>query len=229
MKMFKLVLTLASMAVLTACAGTDEVTRGSGLTPDTLVQSEMRAASKNWSVADVRVTVPKTLRVSEANLYYPWTDIVWRGEPFGNRHAQVARILEFGLSRGLTHLDGPRAVFFDITLKRFHALTEKARVSVGGVHNIIFDLTVRDAVTGVTLQGPVEIELDLKAYGGARALAAMQRGHTQKVRIESHLTNTMRRQFGSEKINPFTYKPLPDVAEVGDAVIVPGEEAALDG
>ncbi|MEM6595292.1 MAG: DUF6778 family protein, partial [Pseudomonadota bacterium] len=186
MRMLKLVLALVSLGVLAACSGTNEVTRGSGITPETLVQSEMREASKGWTVKDVRITVPKTLKVSEANLYYPWADIVWRGEPFGNRYAQVERILDFGLTRGLNHLDGPRPVNVDITLKRFHALTEKARVSVGGVHNIIFDLSVKDAASGALLQGPVEIELDLKAYGGTRALQAMQKGHTQKVRIESH-------------------------------------------
>ncbi|MCY4334292.1 MAG: hypothetical protein OXC60_06420 [Litoreibacter sp.] len=229
MNILKQAVFLASCAVLTACSGSDQVTRGSGLNPETLVQSDMREASKTWNVKDVRVTAPKSLKVSEANLYYPWADIVWRGEPFGNRHAQVERILDFGLTRGLNHLDGPRAVNVDITLKRFHALTEKARVSVGGVHNIIFDLSVRDAVSGALMHGPVEIELDLKAYGGARALQAMQRGHTQKVRIESHLTNTMRRQFGAGKINPITYKPLPSDADLAEPIYLPRDDAGANG
>ena len=184
----------------------------------------MAAMSADWNVIDVRVDVPDTLRVSEANVYYPLADIVWREDPFGDRYAQVQKIMDDGLARGLTHLNGPRAVYFDITMSRFHSLTEKTRYSVGGVHNMIFTLTVIDAVTGARVHGPVKLELDLKAYGGAQAFAAERRGHTQKVRILSHLTNTMRRQF------PGTLQPTAGGVQVSraayDPVVPVGFEAA---
>ncbi|MEM9585359.1 MAG: DUF6778 family protein [Pseudomonadota bacterium] len=195
MRIVKTLVALMIAGGLSACAGTSTVTRSADNAVAPLVPSEITALSTTWNVLDVRVNVPDDLRVSEANRYYPFADIVWRDDPYGDRHAQVAKILDDGLSRGLTHLNGDRAVYFDITLSRFHSLTEKARYSVGGVHHMVFSLTVVDALTNIPLHGPVEIELNLKAYGGAQAFEAERRGHTQKVRILSHLTGTMRRQF----------------------------------
>ena len=80
-------------------------------------------------------------------------------------------------------------------MKRFHSLTEKTRYSVGGVHNIVYTLTVVDAATGVALHGPIEMKVALKAFGGDQAVAAERRGETQKVRIQSHLASLMRQAF----------------------------------
>lgn len=195
MKLVKTLVALVLAGGLSACAGGNTVSRGAENPVAPLVPSEMSAKSAGWNVVDVRVDVPETLRSSEANRYYPLADIVWRDDPYGNRHEQVKTVLDTGLTRGLTHLQGDRPVYFDIKLARFHSLTEKARYSVGGVHHMVFSLTVVDAETNVPLHGPVDIELNLKAYGGAKAFEAERRGHTQKVRILSHLTGTMRRQF----------------------------------
>ncbi len=195
MKLVKTLVALVIAGGLSACASSGPVTRGADNAVAPLVPSEISAQSANWNVVDVRVDVPDELRVSEANRYYPLADIVWRDDPFGNRHAQVAKVMDDGLTRGLSHLKGNRPVYFDIKVSRFHSLTEKARYSTGGVHNMIFTLMVVDAATNIALHGPVEIELDLRAYGGARAFEAERRGHTQKVRILAHLTGTMRRQF----------------------------------
>ncbi len=196
MTLFKTLVALVLVGGLSACGGADPVTRGPSAADAPLVPLEISGQAASWNVVDVRVNVPSTLKVSEANRYYPIADIVWREDPFGDRYAQVASIMDAGLTAGLTHLKGDRPVYFDITVSRFHSLTEKARYSVGGVHNMIFTLTVVDAASGQALHGPVKIELDLKAYGGSQAFAAERRGHTQKVRINSHLTNTMKRQFG---------------------------------
>lgn len=195
MTILRTLVLLVCAGALSACGSFDVATRSAERPVDALVPPAMAQMSAAWRVVDVRVDVPSNLRVSEANVYYPLADIVWREDPFGDRYAQVQKIMDDGLTRGLTHLKGPRPVYFDITMSRFHSLTEKTRYSVGGVHNMIFTLTVVDATTGLRLHGPARIELDLKAYGGAQAFAAERRGHTQKVRIMSHLTNTMRRQF----------------------------------
>lgn len=226
MSIFRTIVFILFAGALSACGNYDVASRGADRPVAALVPPTMADMSANWNVVDVRVDVPTNLRVSEANVYYPLADIVWREDPFGDRYAQVQKIMDDGLTRGLSHLNGPRPVYFDITMSRFHSLTEKTRYSVGGVHNMVFTLTVIDAASGARLHGPVEIELDLKAYGGAQAFAAERRGHTQKVRILSHLTNTMRRQFAG---NLPSQAPLGGV-QVGRAAFSPampvGYEAA---
>lgn len=198
MKLIKLIAALAVAAGLSACASSVPISEtATRNTPDAspVVAHVLTAQSVDWRLADVRVFVPGDLRVSEANRYYPVADIVWREDPFGDRRAQVAKIIDDGMTSGLTHLNGSRPVFFDIKVSRFHSLSEKARYSVGGVHNIVYTLTVVDAATGVALHGPIEMEVDLKAFGGDQAFAAERRGETQKVRIQSHLASLMRQGF----------------------------------
>ncbi|MEP3345618.1 MAG: DUF6778 family protein [Litoreibacter sp.] len=198
MNLIKTIAALTVAAGLSACASSgssiETATRNATDTGQ-VVAAELNALSAGWSLADVRVRVPGDLKSSEANRYYPIADIVWREDPFGNRHEQVAKIIDDGITLGLSHLRGDRPVYFDITVSRFHSLTEKARYSVGGVHNIIYTLTVVDAATGLALHGPIKVEAALKAYGGDLAFAAERRGETQKVRIQSHLASLMRKSF----------------------------------
>ncbi len=147
------------------------------------------------NVAQINVTVPQSLRVSEANRYYPLGDIVWREDPIGDRHAQVRRIFETGFQAGAQSLDGPNAVTIDVEVERFHSLTEKARYTVGGVHSIRFRMIVRDATTGEALSEPRVVKADLDAFGGQQALTAEARGLTQKVRITSHLAEVIRQEL----------------------------------
>ncbi|SHF77864.1 hypothetical protein SAMN05444273_11230 [Litoreibacter ascidiaceicola] len=198
MKFMKLIAGLAVAVGLSACASSGPISEtATRNAPDVapVVGAELTARSADWRLADVRVNVSGDLKVSEANRYYPIADIVWREDPYGDRRAQVAKILDDGLTSGLTHLKGDRPVFFDINLSRFHSLTEKTRVSIGGVHNIIYTLTVVDAATGVALHGPIEMEIALKAFGGDQAFEAERRGQTQKVRIQTHLASLMRQAF----------------------------------
>lgn len=51
-------------------------------------------------VRQVRVLVPETLVVSEANPFCPGGDIVWREDPAGDRHAQVRTVVANALQRG---------------------------------------------------------------------------------------------------------------------------------
>ncbi|EPX81295.1 DUF6778 family protein [Litoreibacter arenae] len=195
MKFTNLIGALALVAGLSACATVGGGSSGNAADPVSAVPAELTALSAQWRLSDVRVNVSEDLSVSEANLYYPVADIVWREDPFGDRRAQVAKIVDDGMTAGLTHLKGPQRVFFDVNLHRFHSLSEKARYSIGGVHNIIYTLTVVDAATGAALHSPIKMEIDLKAYGGDEALAAERKGLTQKVRIQSHLASVMRQAF----------------------------------
>ena len=147
------------------------------------------------SVANLTVRVPRSLKVSERNSYLPRGDIVWREDPIGDRHLQVQRIVQDALVRGVTPLDGPVRVNLDVTVKRFHALTEKARYTTGGVHAITFDLAITDAETGALVVPMREVRADLDAFGGRQALQAEARGLTQKVRITSHLAEVIRQEL----------------------------------
>lgn len=147
------------------------------------------------TVNAILVRVPRDLKVSEKNSYLPRGDIVWRGDPIGDRHAQVQKIFEDGLSRGVVPLHGPVNVDLDIQVRRFHALTEKARYTTGGVHSITFDLAVKNPETGELLMPVRTIRADLDGFGGQQAILADARGETQKVRITAHLAEVIRQEL----------------------------------
>lgn len=152
-------------------------------------------AASGYRINAVTVVVPQTLKVSEANSFFPGGDIVWREDPVGNRYAQVQTIVQNAMLRGAAQIDGSREVNIEVTVRRFHALTEKARAAAGGVHNIIFDLTVRDAKTGELVRPTKTIKADLEALGGRAAIMAERRGNTQKVRITGHLAEVLRQEL----------------------------------
>ena len=172
-----------------ACTTVDTATRN---VPFENTPSQIAAPAPSFALAEMDVRVPTTLKVSEANLYYPGGDIVWRGDPFGNRYEQVGAIFEDAVRLGGGPLEGAVPVKVEIEVKRFHALTEKTRYSVGGIHSIEFVMTITDPVTGAVLRGPKEIKADLVGYGGSKALQAEARGLTQKYRITQHLARVVR-------------------------------------
>ena len=159
--------------------------------------------------------MPDELEVSERNVYYPIADIVWREEPLADRKAQVARIIDEGVTAGLRHLSGPEPVSFDITLARFHSLTEKARYSIGGVHNIIFDIKITDQRSGAVLHDALQIVVELNAYGGGKAIGSERLGLTQRKRIRAHLMSEMSKLFSGGQsfetvpLDVLALRPLP--------------------
>lgn len=164
--------------------------------------STLGAPAAPVTVNSIIVRVPRDLKVSERNSYLPRGDIVWRGDPIGDRHAQVQQIFEDALTRGVTPLNGPVKVDLDIQVKRFHALTEKARYTTGGVHSITFDLAIKDPATGELLVPVRTIRADLEGFGGQQAILADARGETQKVRISAHLAEVIRQEL----TNPEGYR-----------------------
>lgn len=154
----------------------------------TAYQSVGPEVSRNWRLAGVSVSVPQTLSVSEANTFAPNADIVWHGDPPGDRRAQVAAVLKEGITLGGQRLNGPRAVTFGVTLQNFHAVTPKAVTRApAAVHNIGYVIQVFDAQTAAALTQPTEIQADIEANVGAAAILAAQQGESQKVRIVRHL------------------------------------------
>ncbi|GAA0289546.1 DUF6778 family protein [Rhodovulum strictum] len=170
--------------LLSGCAGTWTTDYSDAISP---------AVSRGWRVTQFDIRVPDSLTVSEANVYQPEADIVWRGDPPGDRRAQVAAIFDTAARRGTSNLRGPRPVRLTINVTQFHALSDIARkrLSRSGVHNISFVAQVSDARTGQVLAGPEPIKADLVAYTGQQALQADLQGQTQKVRITDHLTRVL--------------------------------------
>lgn len=203
MKRLKLVALLVMGGLVSACANTNIASRNvpfeaptlsgaAGPAPEATV---FKAPLTDVNVASVTVRVPRSLSVSEANRYLPSSDIVWREDPIGDRHAQVAKIFDTGIRRGSEPLAGSVPVALDIKVLRFHALTEKARYTVGGVHNINFELSLRHPESGALLTEPRMVRADLAAFGGQQALQAEARGQTQKVRITNHLAEVIRQEL----------------------------------
>lgn len=150
-----------------------------------------------YDVAEVKIVVPQTLRVSDANSYRPNADIVWRGDPPGDRYAQVQAIMAEGFAQGTAGMTAGRRVIVEAEVVRFHCLTEKTRYSIGGVHSIRFNLTVRDAESGQVIDGPRLVKADIKASGGEKALAEDRAGRTQRVVIVEDLMAVSRRELSA--------------------------------
>jgi hypothetical protein len=195
MKLLKAVAFGAIAAALTACSAVDTVTRNSPLEAPRVSAQAAPQTMRDYSLHSIRFAVPTDMRVSEANSYYPIADIVWRGDPLGNRSEQISAIFQTSITAAGEGLTGSVPVTVDVELVRFHSLTERTRYSVGGVHSIKFDVTVRDAMTGAALEPTRRINGDFAALGGYAALAADNEGQTQKVRITTHLTSLFLREL----------------------------------
>lgn len=181
-------LLLAAMLALGGCAGHWSTNYETQLAPD---------VTRGWSLAAVAVSVPEGLTVSEINRLAPNADIVWHGDPEGDRRAQVAAILHDGVARGGTTLAGTRPVTFAVTLEEFHAVTPAAvAIAPAAVHHISYTIQVFDGATSAPLTAPEHIRADLQAYTGSAAIVAGQQGQTQKVRIVNHLDLVTRSWLG---------------------------------
>lgn len=216
---------LAAMVLalgLAGCGVVEMPSRGAGLPligPGHAGAAMPAAPGHGYVVTDLHIDVPDDLRVSEANVYYPIADIVWRGDPHGDRREQVAQIFRDGFGQAQAVLKGGPETIAEVEVERFHAVTEKARYTIGGVHSVRFILTLRDPVTGAVLDGPRRIKADMRASGGAKALAEDAAGYTQRVAVTTHLAEVLTRELALA--GP---APLPGAAALStrDAGAEPG-------
>lgn len=126
------------------------------------------AQASQWRVRDVTVSVPETLTTSDENSPIPSADIVWQGEPAGDRRAQVAAILREGITAGSTGLGGKQPVTIAATVTKFHAITPEGErlirtFSNAGVDNIAYTVQVFDARSGAALTQPQAISAPMPA------------------------------------------------------------------
>ncbi len=156
------------------------------------------ADAANWRVTSVDVSVPTTLVVSEEESFLPKADIVWREDPPGNRYRQVEAIMETAIRQGAAGLKGTRPVRLEVTMARFHAMTFLAETRApGGVHDIEFTITARDAGSGEVLAGPEYIEASFPAMTGSAMASARVRGESQKSQITRHVAQTIAGWLGA--------------------------------
>lgn len=174
---------------LAGCAASNWETQYEQLNP---------AETKNWRVTSVEVRAPETLTTSEENTYTPNFDVVWHGEPYGDRRAQAAAIVKEGIQRGATVVQGKQQVRLVATVAQFHALTPMTReaLSNSGVHNIQYDIQAFDARTGAALTQSQRIKAELPALVGAQGDEADAKGFTQKVQITQHISRVTRNWLG---------------------------------
>lgn len=191
MKIYRVIAAMILGVTVSGCASVDTATRNAPL--EAAVQAPV---ATSFDVQQVRVVVPETLKVSEANRYYPGGDIVWREDPMGDRHAQVKAIFETAMAQGLENVTPGRVpAVMDIQVTRFHALTEKARYTTGGVHSLQFYMILRNPETGVAYGEPQFVKADFKALGGQAAIRAEANGVTQKYRITQQLAKVIEQQL----------------------------------
>jgi uncharacterized protein DUF6778 len=187
-KLIKYIAGMALALTVTACATPQNVTSNNIITA---TPENYQIDKPAYLVQQLTVTVPDELTVSEANVFLPLADIVWREDPLGDRKQQVQDILIDAIVKGVSKVADGQPVIMEVRLSKFHALTEKTRYTVGGRHNIKFDYILRDAQTGAPVTDVKHIDASLKAYGGSNAVAAMARGETQKVRITQRIEELM--------------------------------------
>ncbi|MFZ1470700.1 MAG: DUF6778 family protein [Paracoccaceae bacterium] len=208
MKAMKSLVSLGLILGLSACGQSDTASRAvtgapgvTMATKDGVVLVGHRVAIP-LNVTNVVIKIPTSLRVSEAEGYYPLADVVWRGEPRGNRFQQINNIYKDAVAMGTGNLTSGLPVVAEVEITRFHCLTEKTRNSIGGTHSLQFILTIRHAETGEILDGPRLVVADMKASGGSRAIAEDYAGRTQRVVIVERLAQVLHKELTSLKVDP---------------------------
>ncbi len=172
---FQTVVFIVLASLLTGCSGAWLVNYDEPIDP---------SVSRNWRVVSVDVVVPDTLTVSNADTLAPEADIVWHGDPDGDRRAQVATIIETGVAQGARGLRGGMPVHFLIVLEHFHGVTPRAtRIAPSAVHNIRYTIRVFDNRNGRELTNAVHIDADLEALLGEQLVAYRAAGGSEKARI----------------------------------------------
>lgn len=200
MKHVRWIALLAIGLSLPGCAWFEgaSVTRAENSKPIETKMPVVESVLPTMSIARFDVRVPETLKVSEANTYYPKGDIVWHEDPLGDRHAQVKAIFDESLARSKEAVKGELPVIVNIEVKRFHALTPKTRYTIGGRHEILFVMNLYNAKTGMPVGEPREVNATFKGFGGEEAILAERSGITQRVRITDKLISVMKQQLAGE-------------------------------
>ena len=199
MFMTRLVAAFGVSCALFACAPSEMPSRGQmNVLPPIVVspvQTPVQSGPAELNLVGAVISVPRTLLVSEADVYLPNADIVWHGDPLGDRHAQVEAMFSAAVAAGTADMTLGYPVTILIEVEKFHALTPKTRATLGGNFAMHFTLTVLDGFNGEILAGPKLVIADTPASGGRKALREEALGITQKVVIETRLAEVLRQEL----------------------------------
>lgn len=194
------ILAVVSALAVSACA--------SGGSFKTAYEPLDAKTTANWKVVGVNVTVPETLVATEDQAYIPRADIVWHGEPRGDRKAQVAQILKEGMTAGSKVVKGPQPVVLNASLVKFHATTKAARhnpYGLGAVDDLRYQLFVSDT-KGNRLTEPQLIYGDFPAMTGEKADIEDARGNTERVQYVNHISAITSHWLGYGKDPRMTFE-----------------------
>ena len=158
--------------------------------------SQSQSVVSSWALGDVDVKVSDKLTVtrSPSRRYPPVTELVWYGDPPGDRKAQVEALMADAVRAGAVDaLVGSQPVTIALNITEFHAMTPRARATELqlGVHEIMFDISVIDG-SGNVVASETGVRSDLEAFSGASALQAEQIGQGQKIRIQTRVAQVIR-------------------------------------
>jgi len=161
-----------------------------------------QGAASSWNLAGVEIEISESMRVNNnGNIRVPPdSELVWWGDPPGDRKEQVRALLGDAVNAGaLDALTGSQPVIFKLKVNQFHALTPLARSTSLqlGVHSLNFDFEVVDASSGETLASETGVNADLRAFSGTQAVLAEQAGQGQKIRIQTRVAQVVRSWLNS--------------------------------
>lgn len=192
MKMVKLMLLGAVAAGLSGCATMSGQTYAQAEVTRAQSEFTLLAAQSPFRVSEVRVEVPRSLTTTETDEIKPRVDIVWHGDAYGDRYAQVDEIMTAALEMGVSGFSGARDVVLDVTMERFHGVTPRTRArNPYGAHEIAFSYVLRDAGSGEVLVPATKVNKSFAAYYGVQAMEAVSQGLTQKVRVTNFVADVI--------------------------------------
>jgi hypothetical protein len=170
---------LLAVLLLAGCSGQFASDYATAISPE---------VSRTWRVTDVQAMVPESRTVSNDNVLVPIADIVWHGDPPGDRKAQVSAIIEEGVRAAARPLSRGRPVALHIAVDRFHGVTPAAvNVAPAAVNDIAFQIAVVDARTREVLVPATRISAPVAANTRNNAILAQRRGETERQRIVDHV------------------------------------------
>jgi len=151
--------------------------------------------ARSYELTGLNFAAAPDLTVSEAANYYPVADVVWRGDPVGDRIAQIGSMFTEAAARNTGNLGGTQPIVVDVVLDRFHGVTERTQYTIGGVYNIAFRMTIRDARTGAIIEPERRVVFNLDAPGGQQAIELDRAGQTQRIRVTDFLASSLRAEL----------------------------------
>lgn len=187
------------LLALGACAPADTATRNTPAAgtliapPAQVLPLPQETLAPGYRVAALSVEVPRDLKVSEANLFLPPADIVWRGEAFGDRYEQVRALFEEAFDSA--RLSEGRPANVAIRVLRFHGLTEKARFVTGGVYAIHFEMRLTDPRTGAAIGEPRLVKIN-HGVGRYRAAPDNHATDAERWQVIGYIRDRLEKELG---------------------------------